>query len=241
MGKTAARVVEQARSWLGCKESDGSHKKIIDVYNSHKPLPRGYRVKDTDPWCAAFVSAVAIRLGYTDIIPAECSCAKMIEQFRRLGAWAEDESRTPRPGDILFYDWEDDGKGDNTGRADHVGIVEKVSGGTVTVIEGNLSNGVNRRKLAVNGRYIRGYGMPKYDVQTCAPALQVLEKGCKGAPVKAMQLLLIGWGFDCGSKGADGSFGAATDSALRSYQTAGGIGADGICGSKTWAKLLGAG
>ena len=40
------------RSYLGCKEANGSHRKIIDLYNSHKPLARGYAVKYTDAWCS---------------------------------------------------------------------------------------------------------------------------------------------------------------------------------------------
>ena len=65
-------------------------------------------------------------------------------------------------GDIIFYDWDDTGSGDNKGNPDHVGIVEKVSGSTITVIEGNKNNAVGRRTIQVNGRYIRGYGVPKY-------------------------------------------------------------------------------
>lgn len=162
MGYSRDVVVAQAKKWIGCKESDGSHKKIIDVYNSHKPLARGYAVKYTDAWCATFVSAVAIKVGYTDIIPTECGCDKMIALFKKLGSWNESDSRTPSPGDIIFYDWQDSGSGDNTGSADHVGIVEKVSNGTITVIEGNYSDSVKRRTLKVNGKYIRGYGVPKY-------------------------------------------------------------------------------
>ena len=41
-------------------------------------------------------------------------------------------------------------------------MVEKVSGNTITVIEGNYSDSVKRRTIKVNGRYIRGYGVPKY-------------------------------------------------------------------------------
>jgi hypothetical protein len=74
----------------------------------------------------------------------------------------ENDAYVPSPGDIIFYDWQDSGSGDNTGTPDHVGIVEKVSGSTITVIEGNYSETVKRRYLSVNGRYIRGYGIPKY-------------------------------------------------------------------------------
>lgn len=166
MGKYAKNVVNQAQAWLGCKESNGTHKPIIDIYNAHKPLARGYKVKYTDEWCATFVSAVAIKVGCTDIIPTECSCPKMIELFKKLGTWNESDSRTPNPGDIIFYDWEDSGSGDNKGTANHVGIVEKVSGGTITVIEGNYNEAVKRRSIKVNGKYIRGYGVPKYDAET---------------------------------------------------------------------------
>lgn len=161
-------VVRIAQGWLGCKESNGSHKKIIDLYNSHKPLARGYRVKYTDAWCSTFASAVAIKAGLTDIIPTECGCGKHIELFKKLGSWEENDAHVPQPGDYIFYDWQDNGVGDNTGAADHVGIVEKVSGQTITVIEGNMSNAVGRRTLKVNGRYIRGYGVPKYGSRAAA-------------------------------------------------------------------------
>ena len=156
-------VMKQAQSWIGCKESDGSHKKIIDVYNSHKPLARGYKVKYTDSWCAAFVSAVSIKCGYTAIIPTECSCPQMIELFKDLGEWVESDSYKPSAGDIILYDWDDSGSGDNTGTPDHIGIVEKVSGNTITIIEGNKGDAVARRTIQVNGVTIRGYGVPKYD------------------------------------------------------------------------------
>lgn len=156
------KVVSIAQSYLGCKESDGSHKKIIDLYNSHKPLARGYAMKYTDAWCSTFASAVAIAAGLTDIIPTECGCEKHIQLFKGLGSWQENDAYVPSPGDYVFYDWDDSGAGDCTGSADHVGIVEKVSGQTITVIEGNYSDSVKRRTITVNGRYIRGYGVPKY-------------------------------------------------------------------------------
>ena len=163
MARYASKVVAQAEAWIGCKESNGSHEKIIDVYNSHKPLARGYELKYTDAWCAGFVSAVAIKLGYTSIIPTEVGCGAMIELCKKKGIWHENENFTPCAGDIIFYDWDDSGKGDNKGGSDHVGIVQKVVGKTIYVIEGNYNNAVGVRKIAVNGKYIRGYALPKYD------------------------------------------------------------------------------
>lgn len=157
-----AKVVAQARSWLGCKESNGSHKKIIDLYNSHKPLARGYPVKYTDAWCSTFASAVAIACGLTDIIPTECGCEKHIQLFKRFGSWEENDAYVPKPADYIFYDWDDNGVGECTGAADHIGIVETVNGNSMTIIDGNMSNAVGRRNLKVNARYIRGYGIPNY-------------------------------------------------------------------------------
>lgn len=160
------KIVTQAKAWLGRKESNGTHKAIIDIYNGRKPLPRGYKVKYTDEWCATFVSAVAIKCQATDIIPLECSCRKMVSLFQALGCWKESDSYTPSPGDIIFYHWGDSGKGDDKSAPNHVGIVEKVSGKTITVIEGNYNQAVKRRTIKVNGRYIRGYGLPKYETKS---------------------------------------------------------------------------
>ena len=163
MGCTRNEVVTQAQSWVGRKESDGSFREIIDIYNAHKPLAGGYKLKYTDAWCSGFASAVAIACGATDIIPTEVGCGRHIERFKKMGIWVEADDYVPSPGDYIFYDWKDDGLGENTDGASHVGIVEKVENGLITVIEGNKAAAVGRRTIAVNGRYIRGYGVPKYD------------------------------------------------------------------------------
>ena len=164
--RTREAVVKQATAWLGRKESDGSHKLIIDTYNSHKPLPRGYKVQYTDAWCATFVSAVAIKCGYTDIIPIECSCPEMVTAAKKMGIWTESDAYVPKPGDIILYDWHDSGIGDNTGVPDHVGIVVESGSASFKVIEGNKSDAVRYRIMPINGRYIRGFICPKYDTGT---------------------------------------------------------------------------
>lgn len=244
-------IVKQAQAWVGLNEYDGSHKKIVDIYNTISPLPVGYKLKYTDAWCAGFVSAVAHYCEATDIIPAECSCPRMITKAQSMGIWVENDAYVPKPGDIIMYDWYDSGYGDNQGDADHVGVVEKITGNTITVIEGNYSNAVQRRSVLVNGQYIRGYIAPNYEEETeaeasepvapTAPAdlLPMLRWGDEGNAVKAMQILLIGWGFSCGRWGTDGEFGADTDSAVRAFQSARGLEVDGICGPETWRSLLG--
>lgn len=164
MAKTRAAVVALAQSWIGKNEADGSYKTIIDIYNSYTgTFPRGTKMQYGWAWCACTWSALAIKLGYTDIMPIEISCYYLIEAAKKKGIWVENDAYVPKPGDAILYDWQDSGAGDNTGTPDHIGTVEKVSGSTITVIEGNYSNAVKRRTLQVNGKYIRGYICPKYD------------------------------------------------------------------------------
>lgn len=191
MAKTASAALAQAREWIGRNEADGTHKGIIDVYNGHKPLARGYKVKYTDAWCATFVSAVAIRCGLTEIIPTECGCGQMVELFRAMGEWQESDSRTPAPGDVIFYDWDDSRTGDCMGWPDHVGIVEGVDGGKITVIEGNKNNAVGRRVLAVDGRYIRGYGVPRYEEESGEDAA---GSAAKTVAAIAKEVIAGAWG-----------------------------------------------
>lgn len=248
MSKYASKVVAQAKAWLGYNETDGSFKSIIDVYNSHKPLARSYPVKYTDEWCAAFVSAVAIKLGYTDVMPTECGCEEMIKLYKKLGCWDENDARVPGPGELIFYYWKDNGKGDCQGYADHVGIVEKVDGNTITVIEGNRHrNEVGYRTLSVNGKYIRGYGVPKYDKETAQDpengecfTLRVLRKGDKGEDVRALQILLTGNGCKGNMYEAGyGSFGANTEGAVKLYQQKIGVPQTGVADEIVWRGLLG--
>lgn len=157
-----AKVVNIAASHLGQKESDGSHRAIIDRYNAQAALPRGYRVTYTDAWCATFVSVVALEAGFAKIMPAECSCPQMVALYKAMGCWVENDAYVPKPGDIIMYDWQDSGVGDNAGTPDHVGIVASVSGSDIKVIEGNINNAVGYRSIPVNSRYIRGYCVPDY-------------------------------------------------------------------------------
>ena len=250
-------VVDTILGWVGCNEADGSHKKIIDIYNSHKPLARGYALKYTDAWCAGTVSAVAIVNNITDIMPTEVGVGKMIDLYKSLGRWMESDGYTPQLGDVCMYAWSDDGKGECTSGADHVGIVTKVSGTTFWVTEGNYSDSVKTRTMQVNGRYIRGFGLPDYAGKATgaassmpeindadvfvSPKLRQLKKGVKdGGDVKAVQTLLIVGGYSCGTQGADGSFGNSTDAAVRKYQSDHGLTADGVVGAVTWGRLLGA-
>lgn len=162
MSITANDFVNVAKSWIGRKEADGTHKGIIDLYNSYTPHPRGYVMNYKDAWCACMISAIAIKLNATNIIPIECSCYYMIEKAKQMGIWNEADNITPKIGYFVLYDWDDNGKGDNKGTPDHIGVVSHISGNRMEVIEGNYSNSVKIRVINVNAKYIRGYISPKY-------------------------------------------------------------------------------
>lgn len=167
MACRASEYVKVLQGWIGKKESDGSHKVIVDTYNRVKPLPRGYKVKYTDAWCATTNSAAAIECNATDICPIECGCGEVIRIAKEMGIWIENENRVPTIGEWCLYDW-DDGADfkvtDNQGYPEHIGTVESIdtARGKFIVIEGNYSDSVKRRELDINGRYIRGFVAPKY-------------------------------------------------------------------------------
>lgn len=165
MARLRSEVVKLAESWVGLKESDGSFKKIIDIYNSYRPLPRLTKMEYSWAWCAATWSALAIKLGYADIMPIEMSCAELIKLAKLKRIWVEDDGYVPKIGDAVLYDWNDTGIADCTGAPDHVGVVSYVNpaSGYFVVIEGNYSDSVKKRTMAINGRYIRGFITPKYD------------------------------------------------------------------------------
>ena len=157
-----SNVVSVMKGWLGWSEANGKFKRIIDIYNDHKPLARDYKVKYTDAWCATAVSAAFIKAGLTDIGFTECSCNRMIALYNAKGRWEEKDSYVPKIGDIIMYDWQDNGVGDNVGSADHVGLVTAINGTNLTVIEGNKNDAVAYRSININGKYIRGYCLPDY-------------------------------------------------------------------------------
>lgn len=168
-------IVTLVKSWEGFSEANGKHKKIVDIYNYHlaeaskKLGTLNYKLKYTDAWCAGMASAAYIQSGMGDMFPIECSCPRMINIAKKMGIWKEADNYVPAPGDAVLYDWQDNGVGDNTGNPDHVGIVISVSGSSFVVMEGNYDDAVKRRTMAINGRYIRGFVVPKFEDNTVKP------------------------------------------------------------------------
>ena len=115
-------------------------------------------------WCACFVSWCANECGYLDagVIPKTAGCISGSNWFKDRGLW-QDNSYEPRPGDIIYFDWDNKGSsGPQDGLADHVGIVEKVENGLVYTVEGNSGDSCRENRYAIGHYEIYGYGTPAY-------------------------------------------------------------------------------
>lgn len=110
-------------------------------------------------WCACFVSWCADQCGYIDagIIPKFSSCTDGSDWLKERGLW-RDKNYVPSPGDLIFFDWDDDIYGQN-GLPNHVGIVEKVEDGIIHTIEGNADDVCKRNQYVVGYYEILGYGL----------------------------------------------------------------------------------
>ena len=235
----ADKIIEIAKAEIGVTESPKNSNK--------QKYGKEYGVNGT-AWCCQFVwwvfkhagaSALFYGGGKTAWVPS------VRKHYTQKGKWIRRGDGTPKPGDLIIF-----GNRDDSGSGKHIGIVTKVTSSTVYTVEGNTTksgysaNGgmVAAKSYSRTNGNIAGYCSVDYDdevKETVEMTLEVLKKGSKGDNVKALQILLIGYGFDCGSYGADGDFGSATDEAVRNYQKAKGLTVDGIVGKNTWNKLLG--
>ena len=156
------RVIRAAANLVGTSTGSAAHQRMVADYNSVKPLPVGYAVKNTDDWCDVFVTVVFQREGLSHLVGRECGVERHIQIFKKLGIWNEDGTTTPQSGDIITFNWDKDTQ-QNDGWADHIGIVERVENGWIHTIEGNSSNGVVRRNTyRVGHGNIRGFARPRY-------------------------------------------------------------------------------
>ena len=138
-------VVETARKELGNKGG--------------KKFWSWWGAKSRFPWCACFVSWVAEQTGNLESkVPKFIGVGVGYKYYNSRGQFHKRGTYIPQPGDIIWFDWE------VNGRLDHVGFVDKVEGGYVYTIEGNSTNDTARaKKYPLNSKYIVGYGEPKYD------------------------------------------------------------------------------
>ena len=190
-------VADYLKQYIGVKMGSAGHLAILAMFNS-SGLCKRYKMTEKDAWCATAVSAAFISIcmggtkGSNTLFPCvECSCYYMIEYAKAAGIWKESDSYVPKTGDVILYDWQDSGVGDNTGNPDHVGIVDTCDGKTIKVIEGNISKTVGYRTIAVNGKYIRGFITPQYSKFATAA-----EQEPAKTPTKEVKSTSYATGFD---------------------------------------------
>ena len=242
--KLRNKVISGITKYNESKQGSAGHKKILKIFND-SGLCKRYKMTVNDAWCATTASAAYIKAGLTKIFPCvECSCSRMIELAKKAGIWVEKDSYIPEPADLILYDWDDSGSGDNTGAPEHVGIVVSVLGDVIKVFEGNKDNACGYRNIKVNGRFIRGYITP--DFKSIATAeLKTLDKkgykkGDKALGTLALkQLLLLAKKKKLISQNMDNNptFGSGTEKAVNSLLKKWGYKQTGTAGENFIAKL----
>ena len=155
------RVLAAAAAMVGVRGGSAEHHRLVNDYNSVRPLPVGYAVKNSDDWCDIFTTVIFQREGLSDLIGRECGVERHIHIFKRLGIWNEDGNSTPKAGDIITFNWDQNSQ-QNDGWADHIGIVEKVENGIIHTIEGNSNDEVKRNTYRIGHGNIRGFASPRY-------------------------------------------------------------------------------
>lgn len=125
---------------------------IQDVYRTLPKLPRGYNPLPSDDYCAEAVTAAAIEAGIVDAIWPECSAPEMYKHMT--------EVYDPKPNDLVFFDW------NNDGGMNHVGVVYAVNGDTIRSEEGNVGGRMYLRVWNLS-EYQAHYG--KRAIRFCRP------------------------------------------------------------------------
>ena len=235
----ASKVIKVAEGEIGVTESPKNSNK--------QKYGKEYGVNGT-AWCCQFVWWVFKHAGASELFYGGGKTAwvpSVRKHYAKKGKWIRRGDGTPKPGDLIIF-----GNRDDSGSGKHIGIITKVTSSTVYTVEGNTTktgysaNGgmVAAKSYSRTNSNIAGYCSVDYDdeeKETVEVTVETLKKGSKGDNVKALQTLLIGYGYDCGRHGADGDFGSATDEAVKAYQKKNGLDVDGIVGKNTWNKLLG--
>lgn len=141
---------DYAKRYVGVKEGSRVHHAIVNEYNTIRPLPRGYKAKYSDSWCAIFVSVVLKHFKCINP-PYECSANRMLTACKYNGQF----TKTPHINDLIFYSWK------RNGVADHVEIITSISNNSLRCIGGNVNNKVGYRTISKKSLYILGYATIK--------------------------------------------------------------------------------
>lgn len=119
------KIIEVAKKEIGYKE---------DPINSNKTKYGKWFGLDGVAWCAIFVSWVyhyaEVPLGRIGFLKGFAGCQTAVEHFKKT----KQITTSPIPGDIVFFDWNGDGRYDHTGL-----FVKDIDGVSFETIEGNTS------------------------------------------------------------------------------------------------------
>ena len=243
------KVLDLARSEIGYHESGDNVTKYasdLDRTNWYNGPKNGFA------WCDVFVDWLFYKcfgdpLGREMVCQptgsAGAGCLYSAQYYKNAGRWITPSG--PQAGDQIFFTYA-------PGEYSHTGIVESVSNGTVTTIEGNTADSVARRQYALASSQIAGYGRPRWELasgqssgggtpggsgSSSADYGRILKIGMRGDDVKKLQEDLQKLGYDLGRWGADGDFGNDTMIAVKKFQSEHGLEADGEAGPMTFAAL----
>lgn len=153
-----SQLAKHALSFVGVKRGSRKHKEIVKRFNALGIS--GEHATISSAWCSIFATVMMHDVGFTSKeAPFDWNVGWMIAKARDLDVWIEADNYKPEVGDLIIYDWSDNGKGENTTGASHIGIVYKVEKSFFYVVEGNkgTTSEVGTRKVAMNGQYIRGF------------------------------------------------------------------------------------
>ena len=145
-------MIDIAASQVGYRETAENHTKYGKWYGM-----------DGQPWCAMFLSWCARRAGVPQsVIPNFASCTYGgVSWFKNNGLW-KSADYTPRGGDLVFFDFEEEDGSGRDGKAEHVALVEYATGRTIYTIEGNTDNEMVERRARPRDGSVLGFGVPNY-------------------------------------------------------------------------------
>ena len=83
---------------VGATKGSAKHLEILEIYNSHKPLARGYKMQVKDAYCAATVSAAYIKAGIAEYTGTECGVEKFVQIAKGKGIWVENDAHVCHVG-----------------------------------------------------------------------------------------------------------------------------------------------
>lgn len=244
------KLLSVARAEIGYREGADNYTK----YAADPMITKLYGwTPQNQPWCCTFVNwcfltAFGYDIGSRLTYGGTAACANSANLFKNNGAF----TNTPEPGDQAFFF--------SGGGINHTGIVSEVSGSSIKTIEGNYSDKVSLVSHNIMGNDVAGFGRPnwslvqpiseaagkpqtdtgkdtgKADVSHVWRPQTIGTSNAYSTDCVVLQALLNAHHWACGS--ADGFYGPKTQAAVNAAQKYYGLTVDGVCGPKTWEKLL---